>query len=48
MTKRLPVAPAPGPFEEYAARFDELFGARAQRQGFRRYLERLLLPPERN
>jgi DDE superfamily endonuclease len=48
MTKRLPVAPAPGPLEEYAARFDDLFGARAQRQAFRRYLEGLLLPAERN
>ncbi len=48
MTKRLPVAPAPGPLEEYAARFDDLLGARAQRQAFRRYLEGLLLPAERN
>jgi SRSO17 transposase len=42
------VAPSPGPLEEYAARFDDLFGARAQREGFRRYLEGLLLPAERN
>ena len=48
MTKRLPVDPAPGPLEDYAARFDDLFGARAQREGFRRYLEGLLLPAERN
>jgi SRSO17 transposase len=48
MTKRLPVDPAPGPLEGYAARFDDLFGARAQREGFRRYLEGLLLPAERN
>jgi len=34
--------------EGYTARFDELFGARAQREGFRRYLEGLLLPAERN
>ena len=34
--------------EEYAAHFDNLFGARAQREGFRRYLEGLLLPAERN
>ena len=48
MTRRLPVRPAPGPLEDYAARFDDLFGARAQREGFRRYLEGLLLPAERN
>src|SRR5215217_7527386 len=30
------------------SRFDDLFGARAQREGFRRYLEGLLLPAERN
>jgi hypothetical protein len=48
MTKRYPVSPAPGPLEDYANRFDELFGARAQRHGFRRYLEGLLLPAERN
>ncbi len=48
MTRRLPVRAAPGPLEEYAARFDDLFHARAQREGFRRYLEGLLLPTERN
>jgi DDE superfamily endonuclease len=48
MTKRSPVNPAPGPLEDYAALFDDLFGARAQRHGFRRYLEGLLLPAERN
>jgi SRSO17 transposase len=48
MSRRLPVEPAPGPLEGYAARFDDLFGARAQREGFRRYLEGLLLPAERN
>jgi hypothetical protein len=48
MTKRLSVSPAPGPLEDYCARFDHLFGARAQRDGFRRYLEGLLLPAERN
>jgi SRSO17 transposase len=48
MTRRYPVSPAPGPLEDYAARFDDLFGARAQRHAFRRYLEGLLLPAERN
>ena len=48
MTKRSPVSPAPGPLEDYARCFDDLFGARAQRHSFRRYLEGLLLPAERN
>jgi SRSO17 transposase len=48
MTKRSPVSPAPGPLEDYAQSFDDLFGARAQRHSFRRYLEGLLLPAERN
>ena len=48
MTRRYPVSPAPGPLEDYCARFDDLFGARAQRHSFRRYLEGLLLPAERN
>src|SRR5919112_553251 len=48
MTKRYPVSSAPGPLENYAQSFDELFGARAQRHSFRRYLEGLLLPAERN
>ncbi len=48
VTKRKPVEPAPGPLEDYAARFDDLFANRAQRAGFRRYVEGLLLPDERN
>ena len=48
MTRRYPVSAAPGPLEDYAQRFDDLFGARAQRHSFRRYLEGLLLPAERN
>src|SRR5215216_1399273 len=48
MTKRVPVEPAPGPLEDYAESFDDLFANRAHREGFRRYLEGLLLPEERN
>ena len=48
MTQRLPVAPAPGPLEDYCQPFDPLFEQRNQRDGFRRYLEGLLLPAERN
>jgi hypothetical protein len=48
MTRRYPVSPAPGPLEDYAQGFDDLFRARAQRHAFRRYLEGLLLPAERN
>jgi len=48
MTKRLLATAAPLPLEEYAARFDDLFARRSQREGFRRYLEGVLLPAERN
>ena len=48
MSRRLPVASSLGPSEDYAVRFDDLFRARAQREDFRRYLEGLLLPAERN
>src|SRR5919106_4079820 len=48
MTKRLPAEPAPGPLEDYAESFDDLFATLAQRQTFRRYLQGLLLPAERN
>lgn len=48
MTKRKAVEPAPGPLEHYAAQFDDLFASRAQREGFRRYLQGLLLAEERN
>src|SRR5215211_3362159 len=48
VTKRLPAEPAPGPLEGYATRFDDLFATLAQRRAFRRYLEGLLLPVERN
>src|SRR4051812_40446206 len=48
MTARLPVTAAPEHLEDYAAQFDDLFTQRSQRAGFRRYLEGLLLPAERN
>jgi hypothetical protein len=49
MTKPYPVSAAPGPLEDYAHSFDDLFGARPQRHAFRRYMQGLLLPPaERN
>jgi SRSO17 transposase len=48
MTRRLPADPAPGPLEGYSARFDDLFDTLAGRQAFRRYLQGLLLPAERN
>jgi hypothetical protein len=48
MTRRVPCPPAPGPLEGYAARFDDLFGALAQRRGFREYLAGLLAPRDRN
>jgi hypothetical protein len=48
MTARLPVPPAPGPLEAYAARFDDLFTTLAQRRGFREYLQGLLLPRDRH
>ena len=47
MTKRIEVARAPGPLEEYVNHFDALFGKSNQRDGFRRYMEGLLLPSER-
>jgi hypothetical protein len=48
MTQRLACPPAPGPLEDYAARFDDLFGLLAQRGAFRVYLQGLLAPRERN
>jgi DDE superfamily endonuclease len=48
VTKRLPCPPAPGPLEDYAARFDPLFARLAQRRGLRAYLQGLLLPRDRN
>ena len=48
MTHRQPGTPAPGPLEPYCQQFDTLFSQRNQRDSFRRYLEGLLLPQERN
>lgn len=48
MTQRRLCPPAPGPLEDYAAQFDDVFASLAQRRGFRAYLEGLLLPRDRN
>jgi DDE superfamily endonuclease len=48
MAQRLACRPAPGPLEEFAAQFDELFGRLAQRRAFREYLQGLLLPRDRH
>src|SRR5229473_3612705 len=48
MTKRNEVARAPAPLEAYVKHFDALFGKSNQREGFRRYIEGLLLPSERH
>jgi SRSO17 transposase len=47
-TKPLPCPPAPGPLEDYCARFDDLLRRLPQRRGFRDYLAGLLAPGERN
>ena len=48
MTQRQVATAAPGPLEAYAQQFDDLFSKVNQREAFRRYLEGLLLPTERN
>ena len=48
MTTRQPATPTAGPLEAYVQAFDDLFDRRPQREAFRRYLEGLLLPAERN
>ncbi|SFJ02193.1 DDE superfamily endonuclease [Streptosporangium canum] len=48
MTTRVQAPAAPGPSEDYAARFDDLFSHVGQRCGLREYLAGLLLPRERN
>ncbi len=47
MTKRIEVARSPAPLEEYLRHFDAFFGKSNQREGFRCYVEGLLLPSER-
>jgi hypothetical protein len=37
MTPRKPCPTVPGPLEEYAQGFDDLFGPLAQRRSFREY-----------
>src|SRR5215469_17736317 len=48
MTKRIEVERAPEPLEEYVKHFDTLLGKSNQREGFRQYVEGLLLPSERD
>jgi SRSO17 transposase len=48
MTPRKPCPTIPGPLEDYAGQFDDLFGHKAQRQSFREYLQGLLLPRDRH
>src|SRR6266852_2991571 len=48
MTKRIEVTRAPAPLEEYIQHCDPVFGKSNQREGFRQYLEGLLLPSERH
>src|SRR6266852_2142393 len=48
MTKRIDITPSPEPLEAYTKQFDDLFEKSNQREGFRRYLEGLLLPTERH
>ncbi len=47
MTRRRACPPAPGPLEEFAQQFDDLWKTLAQRRGFRDYLQGLLLPRDR-
>jgi SRSO17 transposase len=48
MSNRKETTRAPEPLEAYIQPFDNLFEKWNQREGFRRYLEGLLLPTERN
>src|SRR2546428_12603686 len=44
---RLTCPPAPGPLEEFAGQFDDLFGRLALRRAFRTYFTGVLSPRER-
>src|ERR1700694_4204518 len=48
MTKRSEVSPVQPPLEEYIQHVDPFFCKSNQREGFRQYLEGLLLPSERH
>lgn len=48
MTERKACPPAPGPLEDYARLFDDLFDNVAQSGAFRAYIQGLLLPRDRN
>lgn len=48
MTRKRETTPAPGLLETFAQAFDQMFLKWNQRESFRRYLEGLLLPAERN
>ena len=48
MSKRKETTTAPEPLEAYIEPFDDLFEKWNQREGFRRYLEGLLLPTDKN
>src|SRR5690606_37625176 len=48
VTARRPCPPAPGPLEDYATQFDDLFSSLTQRHGFRECLAGLLAPRDRN
>src|ERR687893_2396132 len=48
MPPRQVATPVPGPLEADAQQFDDLFERRPQRDGFRRYLQGVLLPAARN
>jgi hypothetical protein len=48
MTERKAIPTLPGPLEDYAAQFDDLWAKAAQRESFRAYLQGLLLPRDRN